>query len=146
MSNTFSLNINRNVKRIKVNDAGEYITMDLDDQEFIHRLTSLIKEFEIAGDEYLKKSAELAELPEGNSSEYAAKVREEAAFNYAACKELKCKIDAAFGDEVCRKVFGDIVPGITLITQFFQQLSELLKRFNEEKSTKINKYVSSYTE
>lgn len=146
MASEVTLNVSKNVKRIKVNEAGEYIVMNLDDQTFIPRLIDLMKGFETAADEYMKKSAEIDSLPEETQQERMAKVAVSAAFNLEVCSMLKQKVDAAFQDEVCRKVFGDITPSVSAFAEFFEQLGALLKQFSAEKAEESQRKIAKYTE
>lgn len=148
MASELTINVSKNIKRIKVNEDGEFIILNLDDQAVIPRLIGLMKEFEAAADEYTKKSAEIADLPEETAEEHNSKIAASAAFNLEVCTMLKQKVDEAFQDEVCRKVFGDITPSVTAFAEFFAQMGELLgkfsKEFAEERQQRIRKYTEKY--
>lgn len=145
MASELTISVSKNVKRIKVNEDGEFITLNLDDQAVIPRLIGLMKEFEAAADEYTKKSAEIADLPEETVEEHNSKIAASAAFNLEVCTELKQKVDAAFQDDVCRKVFGDITPSVTAFAEFFAQLGDLLKKFSKESEGERQKRIDKYT-
>ena len=146
MTNEMTLNVSKNVKRIKVNEAGEFITMNLDDQTFVPRLINLMSEFEAASDEYMKKSAEIGAMQEGTQKEQKEKIAAAAAFNLEICTMLKQKVDDAFQDQVCRKVFGDIVPSVTAFAEFFAQINDLLSKFSKELAEERQKKITKYTE
>jgi len=146
MSNEMKLNVSSNVKRIQVNDAGEYITLNLDDQSLIPRLLELMKDFEAASKEHTSRAAEIDAMAEDADDDRMAKVAAEAEFNLEICTTLKQKVDDAFGDEVCRKVFGDIVPGVSAFAEFFDQLGSLMKQFGAERTAEAQKRIAKYTD
>lgn len=146
MSNEMMLSVSKNIKRIKVNEAGEYITLNFDDQSLLPRLVDLMKEFEAVADEYTIKSAEIGTMPEDTQRERIAKISTEAKFTMEICTQLKQKVDAAFHDEVCRKVFGDITPSVSAFAEFFDQLGGLLRKFAAERDEEFKRKTAKYTE
>lgn len=149
MSTEMTLSVSRNVKRIKVNEAGEYIEVNLDDQAVIPRLVALMNEFEEAADEYTRKAAEIGELPEETPQESKAKISAAANLNLEVCTMLKQKVDEAFHDRVCNKIFGDVIPSVAAFAEFFAQFGELLSKFSkeiaDERKKRIGKYTDKYT-
>ena len=149
MSAEMTLNVSKNIKRIKVNEEGEYIELNLDDQTVIPRLVALMNEFENAADEYTQKAAEIGELSEETPQEAKAKISAAANLNLEVCTMLKQKVDEAFQDQVCKKVFGDVVPSVAAFAEFFAQFGELLSKFSkeiaEERKKRIGKYTDKYT-
>lgn len=149
MNSELSLSVSKNIKRIQVNEAGEYITMNLNDQEFVPRLIRLMKEFEAAADECNEKSSIIDVMPEETQQERMKKIEAAADFKLQICREMKGKVDDAFQDEVCRKVFGHVTPSVAAFAEFFDQIGALLKRFGDEKAEerrrKIAKYTDKYT-
>ena len=55
------------------------------------------------------------------------------------------EVDALFGPDTCRKVFGDIVPGIELFDDFFTQLMPYFEEYGKERAAKLNKYNAART-
>ena len=140
-----SLRVERQAKKIQVNDQGEYIVLNLDDQQFLPALLELMNDFKNLAEKNEARIREIEEMPDGTEKEYMTKVEVSAAFNLEVCKELKQRIDQTFRDDVCRKVFGDIVPSVTAFAEFFDQLGELIQRFTEERRTVQNERVAKYT-
>lgn len=144
MNNELALVITRGAKRIKVNENGEYITLNFDDQAFLPRFLNLLQEVENMAAEGEAKEAELQAMAESNDKELFAKISAKANYDLQLCRELGAKIDAAFNDAVCRKVFGDIVPSVTLYAEFFAQLKTMIEGFANESKTKMQKYTEKY--
>lgn len=145
METELSLKVSRNIKYIKVNDEGEYITVDFDDQTFMPRLIGLMEECGEAAKSFEERSAEISKMPEGTQADSMKKIAETATANLEICSMLKAKIDEAFHDDVCRKVFGDITPSVAMFAEFFEQLGMLIKKYGDERKTKLEKYISKYT-
>lgn len=129
-----SIRVQRPGKKIEVNDAGEYITLDLYDIGFMGRVLELIKQFE-DGAKSLSAQAEAA------SRESVDEIRELARKSDEECGALAVKIDETFGADSCRKVFGERTPGIYELADFFGQIGELIKKYGDER---IGKYREKY--
>lgn len=140
-----SLRVERQAKKIQVNDQGEYIVLNLDDQQFLPELLGLMNDFKGIAEKNEARVHEIEAMPDGTDKEYMAKVEASAAFNLEVCKVLKQRIDQTFHDDVCRKVFGNIIPSITAFAEFFDQLGELIKKFTEERRAVQNERVAKYT-
>ena len=140
-----SLRVERQAKKIQVNDQGEYIVLNLDDQQFLPELLGLMNDFKGIAEKNENRAREIDEMPDGTDKEYMAKAEKSAAFNLEVCEELKQRVDQTFHDDVCRKVFGDIVPSIAAFAEFFDQLGELIKKFTEERRAVQNERVAKYT-
>lgn len=112
---------------IDVNDAGETITMNVDDQEFVEKFYGLIDKLD-------KVSNEMG----------SEKVRAEDEHNQIKLlidrtKGIMAEIDDMFGNDSCRKIFGDIVPSPYLIADFFEQLKPIAEQHVDERQKKIAK-------
>lgn len=150
-----SLSVKQNIKRIKVNDAGEYISLNFDDQTLIPRLCSLIDYFGTVAKEHQREADALENMPEENREERNEKIAAFAALQLESCKKLMAKVDDAFRDNVCQKVFGDIVPSVAVFADFFLQLGNLVSDFEKDiakqqmetfcKSEKCQKYIGKYS-
>lgn len=75
----------------------------------------------------------------------AEKLSAVASLNLKVCTEMKERIDALFGDDVCKKVFGNIVPGMAAFSDFFDQLTPFMEEYGRERSEKNRKLVERYT-
>lgn len=146
MNNEFTLSVNRNIKRIKVNEAGEFISLDFDDQGMIPRLLDLMEEFEKEADIHAERLADIGEMPEETQDERNAKIVAAATLNLEVCSKMKTAVDDAFGDQVCRKVFGDIIPSVEAFAEFFAQLGAIVARFKVETIRDHDKKIEKYTE
>lgn len=146
MTTELAINVIKNTKKIKVNEAGEYLVLNFDDQEFIPRLMALINDVENMAQNGIAQEAELNAMSETNEKEFYSKITAKANYDLKVCRELKEKIDATFQDEVCRKVFGNIVPSVALYAEFFAQLKTVIIGFAEESKNKIRKHTEKYHE
>lgn len=83
---------------VEVNDAGETITIDADDQMFIDRFYKLIDDLEQVAEEV--------------DSDAARKLGDRERLNLMInrTKTIMAQMDALFGAGCCRKVFGDAIP------------------------------------
>lgn len=112
---------------IEVNDAGETITMNVDDQMFLDRFSTLIEEFR-------KIAAEMDQESIKNTD-----TEKQVALIIDRTKSLMDRIDDVFGDECCRKVFGNAVPGPYALADFFDQLMPIAEQYMDERQKEISK-------
>lgn len=110
---------------VKVNEAGETITVNVEDQSFIEKFYVLIDRLNAATE--TMKSEEVKELGE----------QEKLQRMIAETKGIMADIDLLFGADCCRKVFGDIVPNPYLIADFFDQLTPIAEQYMNERQKKI---------
>lgn len=116
---------------INVNDEGETITLNVDDQNFIDKFYSLINRL----DEITQKM---------KSEEVKAKSeQEQVRIMLVETEDLMARIDSMFGAESCRKVFGDIVPSPYLIADFFEQLTPVAEQYMDARQKKISEKYNS---
>lgn len=115
---------------IEVNDAGETITMNVEDQMFLDRFCNLMEEFRKIADEMDTEGVESLEL------------KEHVALVIDRTKTLMNRIDDVFGEECCRKVFGDTVPGPYVIADFFDQLQPIVEKYMDARQKEISKKYS----
>ncbi len=124
------------VKKIEVNDEGEFIELNFNDRSFPHRFFGLIESFEKKEKEFLKKAKEIEE------KECDTKEKDRAFLELD--KEIHCflmeQVDNVFGEDTCRKVFGDIVPAVECYKDFFEALMPYFKDYAKSVSenTKYN--------
>lgn len=141
-----SLNISRQAKKIKVNDRGEFITLNFGDQRFIPELLALMDELTKSQPDNIARSAEIDAMPEGTREESLAKIAANTAFNLELCTYLQRRVDEIFRDDVCRKVFGDVVPSLDAFYEFFDQLGEVIRGFKRELDEDLQKRIGRYTD
>lgn len=116
---------------VEVNDNGETIIINAEDKTFIERLFGLMDRFDAFAD---KMSGE--EVKKLND-------RERLKVDIAETKEIMAEIDAIFGEETCRKVFGNIVPNQYLIADFFDQMVPIAEQYMDVRQKEIAKKYSS---
>lgn len=130
------IRLQRNIKRIEVNDEGEFITLDFDDLDFPYRYYGMIKRLE-------KERAALAEKaakPIGKD-ELEELADEERRLNIS----FRDAVDEVFGEGTCRKVYGDILPSLETHLQFFNALRPYFAREAERRRARMNKYNAGRT-
>lgn len=114
---------------VKVNETGDTITVNVEDQSFIEKFYGLIDRLNAATE--AMKSEEVKELGEQGQLQRMI----------AETKGIMADIDLLFGTDCCRKVFGDIVPSPYLMADFFDQLTPIAEQYINERKKKIeNKY------
>lgn len=143
-----SLRLDSGVKKIEVNDAGEYISINLSDNTFFDRFNGFIDWFDKKQIEVEQKSAELKEKYPNDKSDGEADGK--AKFNFEqfadytklykeVCDDVSNRLDDLFGDNCLQKVFPDVQsPGFELIIDFLDAITPYLKKYAQERNEKIN--------
>lgn len=134
------IRIQRNVKRIEVNDNGEILELDFDDLNFPYNFYAMIKKFET---DRVKFTEELAENLKGKSDEES--VDEMIAAERELNIYMRDAIDKVFGEGTCRKVYGDILPSVEMHMQFFDALRPYFEDELKRRQQKMNKYSARRT-
>lgn len=142
-----NIKIDNGIRRIGVNDAGEYIELSVNDNTLIERFADLLtwideeeKNMERIGKELVKKygNGPIIKRNENhttiNTPALSDMVKAEADL-YRRCCE---KIDYVFGKDTCKKVFGNIVPNDVLIWKFFEQITPIMEKMAAERGEKIH--------
>lgn len=129
------IRIARNVKRIEVNDKGEFIELDFDDLNLPYRYYAMLKRFEKDRADF---SRELTEKLKGKTAEESTEelVEAERRLNIY----FRDAIDEVFGADTCRKVYGDILPSIEMHLQFFDALRPFFEEEAQRRQQKMSKY------
>ena len=122
MANVIRLN---GVKRIEVNDEGEYILLPVGDDQFLRNFYALV-------DEAQKKAAEI----QTDSNDILGSMDVIVAFD----KYMMERVDGLFGAETCHKVFGNILPGVEMYLEFFTLLTPYLEEYKKDRAEAISKY------
>lgn len=139
------INVASEAVKITVNDAGETITLNLQDQRFMHTVTALVSEFTENAQAYKAKCEKIAAMPHDTNEEKFAQLTAVAAVSNEICSMLKEKVDNVFGADTCKKVFGDIVPSIDAFADFFNQLSEIIAERSSVRMEKLRQYTEKYS-
>lgn len=129
------IRIQRNIKRIEVNDKGDVIVLDFDDLNLPYAFYGMIKKFET---DRVKFTKELVERLKDKSAE-------ESADEYVAAERelniyMRDAIDKVFGEGTCRKVYGDILPSVEMHLQFFDALRPYFEEEAKRRQAKMSKY------
>lgn len=110
---------------VNVNDDGDTITINVEDQSFIDKLFGFYNRIDSVANEM-----NTPEMEEKSEREQLDSVIEKT-------KEIMKDIDGMFGDNACKKVFGDIIPSPYLIADFLDQLVPIANQYMDERQKKI---------
>lgn len=127
------IRVQRNVKQIEVNDEGEFITLDFNDQSLPYRFVQTMKEIFAKYQEFEKKIS-------GGDNLYSIIELEHEINLY-----FKEKIDQLLGKDTCRKVYGDILPSIEMHIDLLNQLTPYFEEYSRTRREKMNKYNAGRT-
>ena len=127
-----SIRIDTGIKRIEVNDAGDYITLNFSDQSFLPRFMEMAKEIQGMGDEI---SAKIDQI---ETTDDVEKSLQQAQINADACKRVADQIDQIFGENTCMKVFATDCPAIDLVTDFIAALLPYFTDYVDSRQKKLN--------
>lgn len=129
------IRITRNIKRIEVNDNGEFITLDFDDLNLPYRYYGMLKRLE---KDRVKFAQELQEKLRDKTGMDSAEelVNAERDLNIY----FRDAVDEVFGEGTCRKVYGDILPSIDMHLQFFDAIRPYFEEEAQRRRQKMNKY------
>ena len=129
------IRIQRNVKRIEVNDNGEFITLDFDDLNLPYRYYGMLKKFE---KDRAKFANDLAQKLKGKPADICTEelVKAERDLNIY----FRDAVDEVFGEGTCRKVYGDILPSFEMHMQFFDLLRPYFEEEGKRRQERMNKY------
>lgn len=132
------IRVNTGVKRIDVNDSGDYITLSLHDNAFLDRFFALYESMQQMAEESAEKEKAIREKhPDGGGEGF---LRETFTLYADYSRRMWEEVDGLFGEGTCRKIFGNITPSFELYLDFFEQLTPYLKEFVQEKQQRLNKY------
>lgn len=124
------LRIDTGVRKIEVNDNGDYIMLQVADQSIPAKLKKFVK----AATDKLNKLSELIESENETDTEAAAEIA------YELDVFAKASIDDIFGADTCKKVFGDIVPPIEMYIEFVEAISPYFQEYALTRAKKLSKY------
>lgn len=110
---------------VNVNDNGDTITINVEDQGFIDKLFGFYNRIDSVANEM-----NTPEMKEKSDHEQLEIVIEKT-------KEIMRDIDDMFGADACKKIFGDIIPSPYLIADFLDQLMPIANQYMDERQKKI---------
>lgn len=129
-------------KRIEVNDDGDYIVLDFSDNSFPDRFFAMVDRVQERANKAVPEAEKIDAQHEKGSEGY---MRATAALWRKVHEEIMDEIDKFFGPGTCKKVFGDIVPGIELYEDFFSQLTPYFEQAGKERARRMSKYSAART-
>lgn len=133
------LRVDSGIKKIEVNDNGDYISIPISDTSFYERFGALMKSFEQKQTEFEQKSAALSEKHKDKEEFDADAIIDTAGFYAEVCRYTCSELDKLFGEGCCKKVFVGIEnPSEELIGDFFDQIAPLLNQYAKERNQKID--------
>lgn len=112
---------------VKVNDAGDTIIMNVEDQLFLERFYGLLDRMKEAED--VLKTQEVRDMEEHDRLKIAIE----------KTRGIMGGIDEIFGVDSCKKIFGDIVPNMYLIADFFSQIEPITRKYMRARRSEIDK-------
>lgn len=139
------LRIDSGVKKIEVNDAGEYITVNMADTTFFKRYSDFLTALEGKQTDVDAKADELsrkypdAQIESDNGDINVEMIADIVDLYKELCDWTSAELDKLFGAGCCRKVFPDVEsPGFDLIVDFLDAINPILQKFANERNEKIN--------
>lgn len=136
------IRVNTGEKRIDVNDKGEYIVLNFGDVTFPDRFYEMADRIKARADDAVTKAAEIDAQCGDDADRHS---RASAKLFRSVHEEIMADVDGFFGEGTCRKVFGDIVPGIEMYDDFFTQLMPYFEQFGKERAKRMSKYSAART-
>lgn len=142
-----SLRIDNGLKKIEVNDSGEYIEFSVTDNNFFKGFSDLIQWFDDR-----KTQQDIKDVEEQGIdivSDDGEKINHEVLNTILDIREkismeACAKIDVIFGTDASRKIFGGIVPDMFMIAEFFEKISPFIEKYAKDRNQAIsNKYNKS---
>ena len=125
----------RNIKRIEVNDDGEYIELDFDDLNLPYRYYGMLKQLQRDRVEFAQTLEESLKGKSENESRDIL-IEKERELNVYFCN----KIDEVFGKDTCRKVYGYILPSLEMHLAFFDAIKPYFEEEAKRRQQKMSRY------
>lgn len=113
--------------KIEVNDDGEYITINLADQTFAQRFYAMSINVQKKFTDTKVQKENIADNDVQGQLNYKMEIS----------KSIMEEIDKLFGEDTCKKVFGDIVPDMFAITEFFTAIMPIIQKHGNERNKMI---------
>ncbi len=110
---------------VEVNDAGETIVIDVEDQMFVNKFYDLMNDLEqTAKDVDSDATRKLSD-------------RDRLKVMIDHTRSIMAHMDDLFGEGCCRKVFGDTVPSPYRLADFFDQIRPIMERYMNDRQKEI---------
>ena len=137
-----TIRVQRNEKRVTVNERGDYIIFRPGDPGFIDALMSLGEEFQ----NFVSENSSRLEEAKADTSDENRVTRVAVKLNLEMSQLAAEKINALFGPDACMKIFGTETPSDALLTDFFEQATPLMQQYAAEESARSQERIRKYTE
>lgn len=132
-------------KEIEVNDNGDTILLQVEDQSIPRKLKKLlktlgdkIKELESIYDEADTDTIEdKADIDTIEDKAYIDTIEDKV---YEMSLFAKAAIDDIFGVDTCKKALGDIVPPVEKCIEFINKVVPYFEAYNKERAQRLTKY------
>lgn len=128
------IRITRGIKKIEVNDDGEFILLPVSDDGFVVRFYKLMDQISGQAEELEKQ--ETADIT--GQLDLVEKI-------VAIERKTKQDVEELFGEGTCRKVFGEILPSMDLFVEFFGSILPFFEEYKKERMRKMGKYGADRT-
>ena len=146
MAKTNGIRVNTGAKKIEVNDNGDFIMLNLNDEGFAKRYLDMLDFFQEKARELEPQFKLIDEQEEtfdnmGISNDVKQAIKLSTDFH----EKIRDCIDNVFGKDACLKVFGPILPSSEMYFDFFEQIAPYFEAFGKERAKKTNKYNAGRT-
>ena len=142
------LRVDNGLRKVKVNDQGEYIEFSVNDSTFFDKYADMLSWVTKKHREVEQNEAEnMKKIRSASSGEDTAAdqdtlevdmIRELARMRTEFYRECCQKLDLLFGEGCCKKVFGNVVPDDLLIEDFLEQITPILEKLGKERNEKLS--------
>lgn len=131
-----NIKVDSGIRRIGVNDAGDYIELSVTDVTLLDRFSNLVEWFSSKQEELARFDGDFQARHAGDTDDTEAVI--EAIHKRTEVFRETCKqIDEVFGVGCCKKVFGDIIPDELPLMDFFDQMTPVMQRMAMERGEKL---------
>lgn len=141
------IRVDNGIRRIEVNDNGDYIEISANDPKLFERFGAMLKWLEQQQDDIRKFSDDLDEkyknvkesdVIESSDSPVFQKRMEVVHRLAKLYEDTGAQLDAIFGSHTCDKVFGaNVTPDETMVSDFLDQLTPIMQKIADERGEKI---------
>lgn len=136
------IRVSTSVKKIDVNDNGDYIELNFSDSTLQERFFGMFRSITNRANEADKKAEEI----EKEFGDDKFSIAEKQSVLYRQLNEgIMNEIDDMFGADTCKHIFGDIIPSTEFFFDFFGQLIPFFEEYNKERDAKLSKYSAART-
>ena len=136
------IRVQNGAKKIEVNDSGDSIVLNFGGHQFPSRFFALLDRVQALAEEAEPREAEIQAAHPAGSLERNRRLAE---LDREIHQAIAAEVDGLFGEGTCRKVFGDILPGVELFDDFFTQLMPYFEQAGKERADRMRKYSAART-